>query len=221
MSVLFPAFLQRVRPRCHDRLVSAFRRLPSPASESGVISAGAVITVALGILFLYLLLAAFKGDPAYYGSVPIPSKGAPIELDSGEISVSYAENIPASGVPLNAPSDLSYTVKAADGTEVQVDSRGGEPEDSKVGTSRIIGSASIPADGTYFVDADSTDVAGRVSPSIAFGQSPIGAVKERLNDVIDKLKGPVGIGVLVVLAILFLIPYFERAQVRRNRPPMH
>ena len=196
------------------------RRLSSPASESGVIGVGAVIGIALAAFLVYLLLGAFQGDPAYYGSIPVPSDHKSIELSGGEIDVYYAEDIDAdSGIALAPPADLHYDITDEDGTGVRVDARGGKAEDSDAGLARVIGAAFIPEDGTSFVNAESSELGQRVSPQITFGQSPIGAVEERFDDVVDELKGTTGIIILIGLGILFLIPRVQRALYRRRPSP--
>lgn len=186
------------------------------SSESGLVSAGTVIGLAIAGFFLYLLLAAFEGDTDYYGNVPIPSSGVAVELPEDEIDVFYAEAIDSeSGVSLTTPEDLSFSIVGA-GESVRVDTRGGEQESTDTGTARVIGAAFVPEEGVYLVDVESTDLAQRVSPSISFGQSPVGAVKARFNEVIDELQGPTGIVVAAVLVILFLLPRVQRALARRE-----
>lgn len=185
---------------------------PSPSSESGLISVGAVIALAIGALFIYLLLAAFEEDPSHYGAVAIPGKQVPIELPKGETDIFYAEAIEGdSSIALAPPEDLQFQIVGEDGAGVQVDSRGGEPEATDDGIARVIGAAFPPEKGTYFVDVESAELAQRVAPSITFGQSPFGAVKERFDEIVEEMKGPTGIVVAVVLVILFLVPRIQLA----------
>jgi hypothetical protein len=194
------------------------RRLISPRSETGEITAGAIIAVALLLLIVYLVLAALKGDAAYYGSVPIPSKGAPIELDSGQVDVSYAEEPgPTNENGLQVPGDIDYNVTDAEGVALHADLRTGDDKDSDAGRARQIGAISVPDDGTYYVTVDGPSAEQRTAPKLAFGLSPTGAVRVRFLDVVDHLKGPLGIVVAGFLLLLFLMPSIERGIRRRNR----
>jgi hypothetical protein len=192
------------------------RRLPSPSSESGLISVGAVIAVALGLVFVFILLAAFQDDPEKFGSVRIPSKSQPIELSGGQIDVSYAQQV-AVGTEdeLQVPSDLSYSIVDANGEAVPVEVRAEDPKDTDLGAMRLVGQASVPEDGTYYVTSE-VPSAGRAAPVLAFGLSPVGAVRERAEDVLDALKGPAGAIVILVLLILYFV---NRADENRRRPP--
>jgi hypothetical protein len=207
----------RVRPRWDHPRVPA-RRLLSLRSESGQVTAGAIIAVALLLLIVYLVLAALKGDAAYYGSVPIPSKGAPIELDSGQVDVSYAEEPgPDNENGLQVPDDITYEVVDGEGGGVSTDLRTSDEKDSDAGTAKQIGAIQVPDDGTYYVTADSPSAGQRVAPALAFGLSPTGAVRVRFLNIVDHLNGPLGIVVAGVLLLLFLMPSIERWIRRRNR----
>ncbi len=187
----------------------------SLSSESGLIGVGAVIAIAIVALGIYLLVAAFEGDPAYYGSVPVPSEGAEIELDSGEVDVSYAEEVDTGSLVL--PEDLTYSVRTADGDVLESSTRTGQPEDSDAGAAQLFSSIDVDEDGTYFVTVNSGQASGRAQPALAFGLSPTGAIEARLGDVIDALKGPAGIVVVVVLGLLLVIPWVQRTVKSRNR----
>jgi len=56
----------------------------------------------------------------------------------------------------------------------------------------------------------------RIEPAVTFGQGPFAAIKHRLDDVLDALKGPIGIAVVVVLLVLFLWPRFKLARRRAS-----
>ncbi len=51
---------------------------------------------------------------------------------------------------------------------------------------------------------------------MTFGQGPFAAVGQRFGDVVDALRGPLGIVVLVVLVILFLLPRWRLARRRAS-----
>ena len=83
--------------------------------EEGAISVSALIGIALVLFVGYLLLAAFEGDSAQFGSVPVPGKEQ-VELPKGDVDVYYSEKVdPEAGVPLITPDDLQYTVTGPDG----------------------------------------------------------------------------------------------------------
>jgi hypothetical protein len=184
------------------------RRRRALSSESGLIGVWAVIGLALAALVIYLLLAAFKSDPAYFGTVPIPSQGAPVELKSGEVEVSYVEQV-QDAAAIERPNDLSYTVRTPEGEVLQGQVETREPETSDVGPSLLVGTIDAPEDGTYLVDADAGP--NLLQPELAFGLRPTGVVRVKFNEVVDELNGPTGILVLVGLGVLFLIPRVRRA----------
>lgn len=182
--------------------------------ESGLISAGAVIGIGVLVFFGYLLLAAFNGDTAQFGKVPIPGK-ATVELPEGDVDIYYAEGVdPDAGVPLLTPEDLEYTILDGEGVSVPVESRGDEEQSTGDGLARLIGSTQVPEDGTYTVETESTDTQQRIEPGLTFGQGPIAAVKDRFDGAVDALKGPLGILLLLVLVILIFIPRYRRARQR-------
>ena len=180
-----------------------------------MIGVGTVIALGLAGLFVYLLLAAFQGDSAHYGSVPIPSEDAPIELPSGETDIYYAEPVDQDVVgDLTPPTDLVISVAGPNGEGVRIDDRGGDTKATDDGSARLIAAALLPGEGTYTVTVTSSDLAGRRAPAITFGQSPLGAVGDRFDDVVAELDGPTGIVVLAVLGVLFLAPRVGRALER-------
>lgn len=182
--------------------------------ERGLISAGSLVLIGLLLLGGYLLLAAFEGDSAQFGSAPVPGKQQ-IELPKGDVDIYYAEKIdPEAGVPLIVPDDLQYTVTAPGGTSVQVDSRGDEAESTGDGMARLIGAMNVPEKGSYTVTTESSQSAQRIQPAVTFGQGPFAAIGHRFDDVVDSLKGPLGIFLLIVLVGLFLLPRIQSARRR-------
>ncbi len=184
--------------------------------ESGLISAGAVIGIGIALLFGYLLLAAFNGDTAQFGKVPIPGR-ATVELPKGAVDIYYAEGVdPDSGVPLITPDDLEYTVFDGNEVSVPVDARGEDQVSTGDGLARLIGEVQTPYEGTYTIETDSSDTQQRITPAVTFGQGPSAAVKDRFDEVVDALKGPLGILVLLGLLILVFVPRYRRAKLHSS-----
>jgi hypothetical protein len=182
--------------------------------QEGMISAGALILIGLALLLGYLLLAAFEGDSAQFGSVAVPGEGR-VELPEGDVDVYYAEGAdPDAGVELIAPPDLEVRVTGPSGQDVPLSSRGAEPESTDEGMARLIGAVRAPEDGFYDVRVESSQAMQRISPEVTFGQGPFAAVEHRFNGVVDVLRGPVGIVLLVVLAVLYMLPRVRGARRR-------
>ena len=184
--------------------------------EEGAISVSALIGIALVLFVGYLLLAAFEGDSAQFGSVAVPGREQ-VELPKGDVDIYYSEKVdPDAGVPLITPDDLQYTVTGPEGQGVTVNSRGDDAESTGDGMTRLIGSLQAPEDGLYTVTTESSQAAQRIAPAVTFGQGPFAAVGQRFGDVVDALRGPLGIVVLVVLVILFLLPRWRLARRRAS-----
>ena len=183
-------------------------------SDDGFIGVGTVIAIALVAFGIALLVAAFEGNATYYGSVPIPSQRQALQLDEGDVDVSYAAEVDADS--LAVPQDLSYTVRSTEGEVLEASTRSGQPEDSDAGPAEVIASLDVPEDGIYFVDVQGTAPAD-AEPALAFGLSPTGAVRVRFEDVVEEMKGPTGIIVLAALVALFLVPRAQVAIKRRKR----
>jgi hypothetical protein len=184
--------------------------------QEGMISAGALILIGLVLLLGYLLLAAFEGDTAQFGSVPVPGDEQ-VELPEGDVDVYYAEGAdPDAGVELLAPADLDVTLTGPDGQNVDVSSRGAEPESTDEGVARLIGSVRAPDDGLYEVRAESAQATQRITPEVTFGQGPFAAIEHRFDGVVDVLRGPVGIVLLVVLVLLIVLPRIQLARRRAS-----
>ena len=184
--------------------------------EEGAISVSALIGIALVLFVGYLLLAAFEGDSAQFGSVAVPGREQ-VELPEGDVDIYYSEKVdPDAGVPLITPDDLQYTVTGPEGQGVPVNSRGDDAESTGDGMTRLIGSLQAPEDGLYTVTTESSQAAQRIAPAVTFGQGPFAAVGQRFDDVVEALRGPLGIVVLVVLVILFLLPRWRLARRRAS-----
>ena len=188
-------------------------RLSHLRSQSGEIQPGLIITLAIVALGAWILLAAFEADTAHYGSVPIPSDNETVELPDGEIDVYYAEAIPKDdAAPIVAPPDLTFSLAGEeDGEGVRIDGRGGEPKETDTGSARVVGAAFPSSEQPYRVVVDSSEVEGRSKPELTFGQSPLQAIADRFDEVVDELKGPTGIVVAVVIVLLLLFPTAQRA----------
>jgi len=185
--------------------------------EQGLISAGSLVLIGLALLAGYLLLAAFEGDSAQFGKVPIPGKER-VELPKGDIDIYYAEKVdPDAGVPLVTPDDLDYSVTGPNGVAVRVDSRGDDAKSTGDGMARLIGAMKVPVEGSYTVTTESPQAAAqRIEPALTFGQGPFAAIGHRFDETRDALAGPLGIVILAVLVLLFLLPRFQRARRRAS-----
>lgn len=181
-------------------------------SESGAIGISALIGIAIAGLAVYLLLGATKADTAHYGSVPVPGAGA-IELPKGEAQIYYAV---ATGVPFATPTNLNFQLVDGAGNPLKTDFRGDQPQKTDTGMTQLVGSVSVPADGTYSVTTTGTPANGAVKPMITFGESPFGAIKDRFSNVVDSLIGPTGVLVLIVLGLLFVFTRFRSAMLRSS-----
>ena len=184
--------------------------------EAGLIGAGTVIWLALLGLVIYICAAAFGADTAQFGSVPVPGQGT-VELREGAIDVYYAEGVdPDAGIPLVVPTDLNYVVRDPQGDVVPDASEGDESKSTDDGLAMRIGELQAPEDGTYTVEAESSDAQQRITPELTFGEDPFAALKHRFSDVVDEFKGPLGILVLLALLILIFIPRYRRAKLRSS-----
>jgi len=181
-------------------------------SESGLISVSAALGIAFVALIVYLLLGALNGDSDHYGRVTIPSQNVAVELPSGETDLYLAvKGNPDRLGDLVVPSDFEFSVTDLAGDAVRVDGRNGETEKTDAGVSKLIAAVLAPAEGTYLVSASGDSTGQLPSAQLTFGLSPIGAVAERFEDVLDALKGPTGIVVVVALGALLVAPRLERA----------
>ena len=184
--------------------------------ERGLISAGALVLIGILLFLGYLLLAAFEGDSAQFGSVPVPGKQQ-VELPKGDVDIYYSEKIdPDAGVPLITPDDLQYWVTGAGEKNIEVISRGDDAKSTGDGMTRLIGAIDLPEKGSYTVTAESSQTAQRIEPALTFGQGPFAAIGHRAKDVLEALKGPLGIVLVVVLVILFFWPRFQSARRRAS-----
>ena len=184
-------------------------------SESGAVTPGLIITLAFVLLGAWILTAAFEADTAHHGEVPVPSEGAAVDLPEGEMDVFYAERTSAEPAELTLPAGLQFSIVGEDAGGVESSSRSGDPEETDDGAAQVLAEISVPAEGTYYVTADATDLTGRSRPELTFGQSPLQAVVDRFNEVVEEFKGPTGIIVGVAIVILLLLPAVKRQLDRR------
>ena len=190
-------------------------RLSQLRSETGAISAGAAMSLVLLAAVVYIGLAAVGSDNAYFGRAPVPGKSA-VELDKGGVEITYSEGTSAEG-SFQGPPDLRTAIRDSAGIPLRVDSRGGEPEKTEAGTTQLIGSVQVPADGIYTVETFAAPAAGAVKPELLLGQSPLGAISTRAKDLAEQLIGPLGVLILAFLGVLYVIPKIQR----RNKPSSH
>ena len=95
-----------------------------------------------------------------------------------------------------------------------VDDREADTEDTDGGVTKEIAALQVPQEGTYLVSVSSNSAGTLSQPRLTFGLSPLGAVTHRFEDVVDELKGPTGIIVLIALGALMLAPRISRAMER-------
>ena len=187
------------------------RATVDPRSQSGAVTPGLVIAVAFLALAAWILFAAFQADTAEYGEVPVPSEGGRVELPEGELDVYYSEKVsPDAAGELTLPDGLQFSIASAAGEGVRTDSRGGEPEETEDGAAQVVGAVFSPAEGTYLVTVDAAGASDRVRPQLTFGQTPLQAIGDRFEEVVDEFKGTTGIIVAVVIVILLLLPAVRR-----------
>ena len=185
--------------------------------ERGFISASLAIGIALVALTIYIVSAGFSGATDQFGSVPVPGDTS-IELPKGTIDIYYSEGTdPDAGIDLVVPSDLKFRVVHPPNTYVDVTVRGGEgTKETDNGLATVVGEMKTPFEGNYTIQAESDDAQQRITPSLTFGEGKFDAIGDRLDEVIDTLKGPVGILALLVIVILIFIPRYQRAKRKRS-----
>jgi hypothetical protein len=185
-------------------------------AEDGFIGVWGAVGLALLAVLIYVVAAGFNNDTNQFGSVAVPGKGT-VELPDGDVDVYYAEGAdPSSGVAVVAPDDLEVDVTDADDSFVEVQTRGGtEAKDTDDGQAILVGEIDVPGEGTYNVETKSDEARQRITPEVTFGEGAFAAMKDRLDSVIDALKGPLGILVLLGIVILIFIPRYRRAKQRQ------
>ena len=185
--------------------------------ERGLVSAGGAGPDRRPAARRYLLLAAFEGDSAQFGSVPIPGKEQ-VELPKGDVDIYYFEKVnPDAGVTLIVPSDLivlgDRLGRRQRRRSTPVATRRSRPARE---WRELIGAMDGSRGGRLHRDHQSSQTGQRIEPAVTFGQGPFAAIKHRLDDVLDALKGPIGIAVIVVLLVLFLWPRYKLARRRES-----
>jgi hypothetical protein len=179
-------------------------------SERGAISVSILLALVAVGLVVYLALAATDADPARYGSVRVPGE-AQFELPGGDANYYYSEQ--STGHDVAAPSDLEVTVTDQDGQAVKSDTRSSDDQSDDDGRRvDLIGQVDPPSEGLYTVTVETSTPAASLGPDpqISFGESPFGAVGDRWEEVLDWLKGPAGIVVIVLLLGLLVWPSLKR-----------
>jgi hypothetical protein len=179
-------------------------------SERGAISVSIVIAIGVVAVAVYVILGATVGDPTKYGAVTVPGK-AQVELPGGDADFFFTEL--TTSTDIQAPQGMKVLVTDQSGNAVSTDTRS-TPEQTDDGSRRIelIGQVDPPTDGLYNVEVEIDPSTGALpnQPQVTFGESPFGAVAQRWDNVLDTLRGPVGLGVIVVLLGLLVWPALKR-----------
>jgi len=180
------------------------KRLQRVRSESGVISVGTVIGLAVVAVAIYIGLAATNADTDHFGRMPVPGN-ATLELTEGETEIYYAQKTVA-GAQFTAPDALTYGISDSSGQPIEINPRGEEPKETDGTTTALIASVSIPSDGIYSVEAAGSAPQGAVEPELTFGQGPLNAIADRAKEIAEELIGPLGILIVIGLAVLYWVP---------------
>jgi hypothetical protein len=182
-------------------------------SERGAITSGMVIGLALAVVAGYILLGFTGGDPDRHGRLPVPANTV-LELPGGESKVYFIQGTASTEAGL--PADLNITVRPPDALAepVRIEPRSEQPDVRDGESIELIGAVNPEEEGSFEVTVTSQELGGRVAPQVAFGQSAIGAIGERLDSVVDRLLGPLGIAVLALLAAIWFVPRLKLAIAR-------
>lgn len=176
-------------------------RMPWPAAVA------VVATVALLALGVYVLLGFLAGNTDRYGRVAVPGTEA-LRLDSGEVDVFYAEDISlGEDESLAVPGDLALRIAPPGGPPLEVRRRSEQQVSGPGGTATLIGSIDVPGDGTYEIATRSATASARRDPEVTLGESPFDAVGGRIGSVVGVLIGPLGAGVLGLLALIAIVAW--------------
>jgi hypothetical protein len=81
---------------------------------------------------------------------------------------------------------------------------------------RLIGSLRAPEDAVYTVTTESTQAGQRITPAVTFGQGPFAAVGKRFESVVDALRGPLGIALVLELVFVVFLPRIQAARRRAS-----
>lgn len=172
--------------------------------QSGAVSISLLLWLAVAGVLLYALFGASSGDIDRFGRVSVPGS-AFLDLPGGESDISYVEDAATAGSDVQAPTDLRVLlISTQTGVGIEVDSRGGNPSEQDGEVVRPYGAVNPPSEGLYEVRVTSNEAATRPNPQLAFGDSPFGAIGDRLSRVGDLITGPFGVllGALVIAAIV-------------------
>lgn len=186
--------------------------------ERGAISVSVLLALVAVGLIIYLALGAANGDPFRYGSVSVPGE-TQIELPGGDANFYYSEQ--TTGKDIAPPADLDVSVSDQAGLAVKTDTRSNDDQSDEDGRRvDLIGQVDPSSDGLYTVTIETSTAPGSLGPDpqISFGESPFGAVGDRWEELLDDLRGPAGIVVVLVLLGLLLYPGLKRrAQATKYR----
>lgn len=204
-----------VAGRARIRFVSENLHGDLRADERGAVPVSVILAVAALVLIVYALLGAGAGEPEEHGRVAVPSVSR-IVLPAEEVDIFYGERTGADGA-VSAPADLRILITDPEGQLVGSDARGGRQTEVAGVVYRPVAAVRPPVEATYTVSVESTQAAGRPQPTVAFGQSPVGAVGERLSRAGDLITSPWGYAAGALLLFAFFWPSFQRALQRRRR----
>lgn len=184
--------------------------------EDGAASISGLLVLGAAVVFLYALLGASNVDPDRYGRMAVPSE-AIVALPADEIDIYYLEAPPRAGARFDRPSDLEIkVVDPATNTVVRTGSRGGVEELESGEVAVAVATVTPPREDNYRVRASSDEARVRVRPQLGFGDTPAGAVGDRLGNVGDLITSGWGIAVGAMLLGALIWPSLRRELKRRS-----
>ena len=173
------------------------------AAENGGIQISVLLALAAAGVLIYAALSATSGDPDRYGRLAVPSNTL-VELPAAEVEISYVQAEPSDGAAATPPpSDLGIAVIDPETSEpITVNSYGGSESTEAGEVLRPIARVDPPGSGQYEIKVSASPPAKL--GQLALGESPIGAVGDRLSNLGDQVTSRYGIiaGLLLLLAIL-------------------
>ncbi len=174
------------------------------AAETGGIQISVLLALAAAGVLIYAALSATSGDPDLYGRLAVPSNTL-VELPAAEVEISYVQPEPADGAAAAPPPpDLRIAVVDPETREpITVNSYGGSESTEAGEVLRPIARVDPPGSGQYEIKVSASPSAAKLG-QVALGESPIGAVGDRLSNLGDQVTSRYGIiaGLLLLLAIL-------------------
>lgn len=179
------------------------------AAERGAIPISVLLMVAAGAVLVYAALSAGSGDPNRYGRLAVPSKSV-VSLPAAEVEISYAQVVPPGGTAAPLPEDLRITVTDTETRlPVTVNSSGASESTVDGELLRPFARVDPPGAGPYEIKVEARPSLSKPG-QLALGESPIGAVGDRLSALGDEITGPYGIIAGVLLVAAFVVPPLRR-----------